>query len=170
MSNEAYRDLVDYAYSIVNIVNKRYLEGSKKAYTMLLLGIGNYLVEGRPGSGHNYQAIVDAVHEYNRDHPESKAGKGLEEGMLDLIDSVGNGALFGLAQNVMLCVQYELKKEKEGSNSFELNYKLVLSELNKAVQKEYNRIKKEYEDIDNWIKDNNTFLQENYGISLLENS
>ena len=170
MSNEAYRDLVDYAYSLVNIVNERYLEGGNTIYKYLVLGIGNYLVEGRPGSGHNYQAIIDAIHEYNTDHPEAKADKGLEEGMLDLIHSVGNGALFRLAQKVMICVQYELKKEKEGSNSFELNYKLVLSELNKAVQKEYNRIKKEYEDIDNWIKDNNTFLQENYGISLLENS
>ncbi len=169
MSNGVYKDLVDYAYSLVNIVNKGYVEeGERLYYTFLLLGIGNYLVESRPGNGHNYQAIVDAIHLYNTDHPELKANKGFEAGILDLINNLVKGAPFRMAQIAMNCISYELKKEKDGSNSFKLDCKQLLGELNKALQKEHNRIQQEYANIDNWIKDNNIFLQENYGISLLE--
>lgn len=163
MSNEVYKDLVDYAYSLVNIINKKYLRGIMKAYPLFLLGIGSYRVESRPGNGHNYQAIIDAMHLYNTDYPDSKVDEGFEAGILDLINSVARGAGFGITQLVINCINYELKKEKEGSNSFKLDCKKLLDELNKAIQKNYDQIKEEYVHIDKWLIDNSTFIEENYG-------
>ena len=164
MSNGVYKDLVDYAYSLVNIVNKGYVEeGERLYYTFLLLGIGNYLVESRPGNGHNYQAIVDAIHLYNTDHPDLKTNKGFEAGILDLINNLVKGAPFRMAQIAMNCISYELKKEKDGSNSFKLDCKKLLNELNKSIQKNYDQIKKKYVDIDKWLRENSAFLEENYG-------
>ena len=161
MSNGVYKDLVDYAYSLVNIVNKGYVEeGERLYYTFLLLGIGNYLVESRPGNGHNYQAIIDAIHLYNADYPDSKVSKGFEEGLMDIIRT---SVTIQVAQRALDCISYELKKEKEGSNSFKLDCKKLLNELNKSIQKNYDQIKKKYVDIDKWLRENSAFLEENYG-------
>ena len=67
----AYKDLVDYAYSLIRVTNKNYLKGNTTAYPILLFGIGNCLVEGVPGSGHNYQAVIEAIHLFYRDFPVS---------------------------------------------------------------------------------------------------
>ena len=65
----AYKDLVDYAYCVVNLINRKYLDGNTTAYPVLILGIGVYKIEGVPDSGHNYQAVIDAIHSFCQDFP-----------------------------------------------------------------------------------------------------
>lgn len=57
-----YKRLVDQAEAIINIVHKRYLSGNKMAYPALLFGIDGFYIESYPGAGHNYQAVIDAIH------------------------------------------------------------------------------------------------------------
>ena len=67
-----YEKLVDQAEAMVNIINKKYVAGNKMAYLALLSGVGSCRIESYPGAGHNYQAVVDAIHNcYARDN-ESK--------------------------------------------------------------------------------------------------
>ena len=118
MSKERYDSLVDYAYSLVNIASENYSEGKKMGYYVLIMGMGNWVVESRPGAGHNYQAIMDAIHLYYADHPKSRINEGFEEELSLLCQAVGNMVGVQLVLNFII---YELKKEKEGSNSFKFN-------------------------------------------------
>ena len=53
---------VDQAEAMVNIINKKYVTGNRMAYLALLSGVGSCRIESYPGAGHNYQAVVDAIH------------------------------------------------------------------------------------------------------------
>ena len=57
-----YDKLVDQAEAMVNIINKKYVAGNRMAYLALLSGVGSCRIESYPGAGHNYQAVVDAIH------------------------------------------------------------------------------------------------------------
>ena len=162
MSKERYDSLVDYAYSLVNIANENYYEGKKMGYYVLIMGMGNWVVESRPGAGHNYQAVMDAIHLYYADHPKSKANEGFEKELLLLCQAAGNMFSVQLALN---CIIYELKKEKEGSNSFKMDCQSLINTLRQTIQKRYEVIKSDYPDIDKFIEESRLFLKKNYGYS-----
>lgn len=155
-----YKDLVDYAYSLVNIINRNYLNGKTTAYPVLLFGIGNCLVEGVPGSGHNYQAVIDAVHLFWIDFPDSRANVGLQEGILDIISDTAD---IKTVQLVFNCITYEMKKEQEKSNTFCLDCQKLLVELRRKIDKNYKDIKNEYPNIDSWLEDSALYVKENFG-------
>ena len=163
MSNAIYDKLVDYAYSLVNIASKNYLKGKGMYYFALILGKGNWIVESRPGAGHNYQAIMDAIHLYYADHPKSRINEGFEEELSLLCQAVGNMVCVQLVLNFII---YELKKEKEGSNSFKFNdCQVLLNKVRQSIKEEHENLKSEYPDIDKYVEDTNLFLEKNYGYS-----
>ena len=59
-----YDKLVDQAEAMVNIINKKYVAGNRMAYLALLSGVGSCRIESYPGAGHTYQAVVDAIHNW----------------------------------------------------------------------------------------------------------
>lgn len=68
---------------MVNIVHKKYLSGNKMAYPALLLGV--FRIESYPGAGHNYQAVIDAIHNcYARDNT-SGIDIGYKEGLKTMV-------------------------------------------------------------------------------------
>ena len=162
MSNGVYDYLVDYAYSLVNIANENYLKGKKMYYFCLITGDGNWLVESKPGAGHNYQAVIDAIHLYLKDHPNSKANKGFEEDFSIMCEIVANISSVELALN---CIIYEINKEKEGSNSFKMDCQGILNTLRQTIKKNYEDIKSTYPDIDKYVEETRVFLKKNYGYS-----
>ena len=155
-SNGIYDSLVDYAYSLVNIANKSYLKGERMAYYALITGGGYCLVESRPGAGHNYQAVIDAIHLYDADHPNSKANKGFEEDLSLLCELAGRIFSIDFAIN---CIIYEIEKEKEGSNSFKMDCQGLLNKLSQTIQKKHEKIKSTYPDIDKYVEETRLFLK-----------
>ena len=113
MSN-IYEKLVDHAEILVNIINKKYVAGNNMAYLALLSGVGNCRVESFAGAGHNYQAVIDAIHLYYADHPKSRANEGFEKELLLLCQAAGSMRSVQLALN---CIIYEIYKEKKGNNT-----------------------------------------------------
>ena len=82
-----YKRLVDQAEAMVSIVHKKYLSGNMMAYPALLLGV--FRIESYPGAGHNYQAVIDAIHNcYARDNT-SGIDIGYKEGRP--VDPQGDG-------------------------------------------------------------------------------
>lgn len=78
-----YKRLVEQAEAMVNIVHKKYLSGNKMAYPALLLGV--FRIESYPGAGHNYQAVIDAIHNcYARDNT-SGIDIGYKEGLKTMV-------------------------------------------------------------------------------------
>lgn len=104
-----YERLVDQAEAMVNIIHRKYLSGNKMAYPALLLGIGNCCIESYPGAGHNYQAVIDAIHNcYARDHAVG-IDIGYKEGLETMIRT---------GKDIQKFPDYQKKKEQEGTAQF----------------------------------------------------
>ena len=104
-----YERLVDQAEAMVSIIHKRYLSGNKMAYPALLSGIGNCCIESYRGAGHNYQAVVDAIHNcYARDNT-SGIDIGYKEG-LETMTRTG--------KDIQKILDYQKKKEQDGTAQF----------------------------------------------------
>jgi len=104
-----YERLVDQAEAMVNIIHRKYLSGNKMAYPALLLGIGNFCIESYPGAGHNYQAVVDAIHNcYARDH-----AAGFDVGYKAGLETMRNAG-----KDIQKILDYQKKKEQAGTAQF----------------------------------------------------
>lgn len=104
-----YERLVDQAEAMVSIIHKRYLSGNKMAYPALLSGIGNCCIESYRGAGHNYQAVVDAIHNcYARDH-----ATGIDVGYKAGLETMRNAG-----KDIQKILDYQKKKEQEGTAQF----------------------------------------------------
>lgn len=112
-----YKRLVDQAEAMVNIVHKKYLSGNKMAYPALLLGV--FRIESYPGSGHNYQAVIDAIHNcYVRDNT-SGIDIGYKEGLKTMVHT---------GKDIQKLLQYQKKKEQEGTAQFYVDNGEILYE------------------------------------------
>lgn len=112
-----YKRLVDQAEAMVNIVHKKYLSGNKMAYPALLLGV--FRIESYPGAGHNYQAVIDAIHNcYARDNT-SGIDIGYKEGLKTMVHT---------GKDIQKLLQYQEKKEQEGTAQFYVDNGEILYE------------------------------------------
>lgn len=158
-----YEKLVDQAEAMVNIINKKYVAGNRMAYLALLSGVGSYRIESYPGAGHNYQAVVDAIHNcYARDN-ESKIDAGYRDGIYAMINVASN---FRVLQTLMNILFYQLKKEKEGKAQFKMDIKEVMNKVNLLISENCLSYEKENSSFDSWLERNKIFAYENYGIKL----
>ena len=141
-----YEKLVQYAYNILSTVHKKYLEGNSMAYPMLLVGMGNLRVESIPNSGHNYQAISDAIHlRYKED---SKYQDGYELGLQNIIGKVMD---IQTAQLVFNYLHYEIKKQKDGHYSFKMLLKPLITYYIKILKDNQDIITEQSEDWQRYI-------------------
>ena len=158
-----YEKLVDQAEAMVNIINKKYVAGNRMAYLALLSGVGSYRIESYPGAGHNYQAVVDAIHNcYARDN-KSKIDAGYRDGIYAMINVASN---FRVLQTLMNILFYQLKKEKEGKAQFKMDIKEVMNKVNLLISENCLSYEKENSSFDSWLERNKIFAYENYGIKL----
>lgn len=104
-----YKRLIDQAEAIINIVHKRYLSGNKMAYPALLFGIGGFYIESYPGAGHNYQAVIDAIHNCYAKNTTSGIDIGYKEGLKTMVHA---------GKDIQKLLQYQKKKEQEGTAQF----------------------------------------------------
>ena len=114
-----YDKLVDQAEAMVNIINKKYVAGNRMAYLALLSGVGSCRIESYPGAGHNYQAVVDAIHNcYARDNT-SGIDIGYKEGLKTMVHT---------GKDIQKLLQYQEKKEQEGTAQFYVDNGEILYE------------------------------------------
>lgn len=107
-----YERLVDQAEAMVLIIHRKYLSGNKMAYPALLSGIGNCCIESYPGAGHNYQAVVDAIHKcYAKDH-----AAGFDVGYKAGLETMRN-----TGKDIQNILDYQKKKEQAGTAQFHID-------------------------------------------------
>ena len=102
-----YEELIEYAEILVNIIHEKYISGNKMAYFALLSGVGNCKVSNSSDGVHNYQAVVDAIHNYCKRDDFIQIKQGYQEG-IDAMIRVSNH--FPTLQNLINILFYELKK------------------------------------------------------------
>lgn len=66
---------------LVEIADKNYLRGDKTAYFSILTGANGCKLENIPGSGQDYQTIIDTIHSYYRKHPSLDIIEGYQTGL-----------------------------------------------------------------------------------------
>ena len=88
---------------LVEIADKNYLRGDKTAYFSILTGANGCKLENIPGSGQDYQTIIDTIHSYYRKHPSQGIIEGYQTGLKVMLRQATNVAglqnflkLFGL--------------------------------------------------------------------------
>ena len=83
-----YKMLVTEAYDKVAIYTKRFECERKEdsmAFLVLLTGLGVAIVSLNRDGEHNYQAVIDAIHQYYRDTHNQCVIDGYEDGIKKMI-------------------------------------------------------------------------------------
>ena len=116
---------------LVEIADKNYLSGNKIAYFSILTGTNGCKLENIPGSGQDYQTIIDAIHSYYQKHPSQEIIDGFQTGLKVMLKQITDAT--GL-QDFLKILFYELDKEIEYRSSFSLPVGELLLWMKKIIQ------------------------------------
>ena len=154
--------LVRHAMVLVDISNEEYKKDKKAAYVPLLAGMGAYRVE-KNGGGHNFYAVLDAIHKYY----VKKPGCGCEQGFADgLAVMIGGAAKPEALQLVLNYLFYQWKLEKAGNAAFVLDSEALVSSLNETIRKNAASYRAQNSSFDGWFARNRAFAKEHYGVEI----
>lgn len=124
-------ELTQYAEILVGIADKKYLSGNQMSYYFLLTGAENCKLESIPGTGQNYQVVVDAIHNYYKSHPYSEIIQGYLSGMKFMVRQIKNMTEI---QDFLHIFFYELEKETKGESAFSLPVGELLLSLKQSMK------------------------------------
>lgn len=116
---------------LVEIADKNYLSGNKTAYLSVLTGTDGCKLESIPGSGQDYQTIIDAIHSYYQKHPSQEIIDGFQTGLKVMLKQTTDAA--GL-QDFLKILFYELDKEIKYRSSFSLPVGELLLWIKQIIQ------------------------------------
>lgn len=158
--SKSYEDLIDYAYILVNIVNKKYESGNELAYFPLLAGIGPFKV----GNEHNYQAVVDAINRYYSDNQNENTISAFECALYTMLRGASNLSTLELTINIIF---YQFKLEDENKSSFKLDRKQIVDKINNKIKVEYSDFKSNNPLFEEWLDRYNEYTMRKFGIALI---
>lgn len=116
---------------LVEIADKNYLHEDKTAYFSILTGTNGCKLESIPGSGQDYQTIIDTMHSYYQKHPSLDIIEGYQTGLKVMLRQTTDAD--GL-QNFLKILFYELDKEIEYKASFSLPVGELLLRMKQIIQ------------------------------------
>lgn len=158
-----YDRMMQHAYVLAEMVHGEYQEGKKIAYFPLLAGIGNLKVENA-GAGHNYSIVVDAIHKYALQSNDDTVMEGFEEGISTMFSMAKNITTLQAAFDVFF---YQLKLEKRGTATFNVNRDQLTTKINETIRQNYEAMNSENSRFKNCLLKNREYATENYGVKLL---
>ncbi len=138
----------EYAYKLVAISHKMYMDGNSMAYFVLLNGLGHSIVEGQPGAGHNYYIVVDAIHSYKKNNSNMNVKDGYVEGIKTSISLAGNVDRIACIFNYL---NYEAELKKNGINVIEIDIAYLLEQLISVVTEKQARFEEQMPDFQEWF-------------------
>lgn len=157
-------DISKNAEYTVELVNNDYIEGKKMAYLPLLAGIATCKIESRPGAGHNYYEVVDAIHRCFAKNPTGGYDAGYKESIFDLIRvSSSKVASLELLLNIIF---YQLKKEKNGTAEFTIDMNEYLPLINNMIKENRSTYEADYKMFGPWLERYKKSALEKYGLEL----
>ena len=150
-----------HAQGLARIIFNHYKQGNSVAFLAFLVGDGPYKVEGAPGTGHNIVAVVDAIHDYKKENPDCDIETGYQQGLTKWAKYATD------PQNIIAlvnCINYELKKEKDGTHAFHVNCCDPLDTLHENIKQHHSEIVSLMKDFDTWAKEQNEYMKSNFGL------
>ena len=161
--SDGYEELVEHAEILVNIIHKKYITGNKMAYFALFSGIGNCKVENSSIGVHNYQAVIDAIHNYCSSADIVQIKQGYQDG-IDAMIRVSTH--FSTLQDLIHILFYELKKEQEEDTKIKIDADAIVSKINKKIHQNYDEYKKENAGFEVWLEQNCKYALDNFSLSI----
>lgn len=150
-----YSEDVCYAYELISLATKRYSSGNPFGYVCVLNGFGISKVGKDAEKEHNYKAVVDAIHLYEYNNSDQPAESAYEWAIIKSISSIsGENGL----NRILNILYHELDKIKNSTNSFVLNFELILNELDEFEKQQGSKYKDAKQKIDNLRKVVNSVL------------
>lgn len=116
---------------LVEIADKNYLHGDKTAYFSILTGTNGCKLESIPGSGQDYQTIINAIHSYYQKHPSQEIIDGYQTGLKVMLRQTTDTTEL---QDFLKLLFYELDKEIEYRSSFSLPVGELLLRMKQIIQ------------------------------------
>lgn len=126
-----YKEDLKFAYKMVALAAQSYDEGNPFGYVCLLCGIGPCSV-GKIGKEHKYRAVIDAMHSYKKNNPTKPVAEAFQVALSKAIKAVAAPQAVDSLFNIY---EYELIKEKSGTNSFVLDFAPVLKDMEKLERR-----------------------------------
>ena len=160
----AYEQLVYDAECIVNNVSQDFLEGNDMAYLAFMKGMGYLKVESFEGAGHNFYAVLDAIHNKYREDNKCRADEGVHTALLTLINIARNTEVFQMVTDYLF---YQLDKEKDGTASFKMNTSEIIGKLKQCISERKDEILQKDPAFGPWLERANKVSTEDYGFSLI---
>ncbi|MDO5400447.1 MAG: hypothetical protein Q4F17_05620 [Eubacteriales bacterium] len=164
-----YDDLVRQAYRNVNTIVETDLNIHKCSdhtigFMILLEGEGPARVEYN-GNGHNYQAVIDAIHDYYRVNSKVSGNETFPQSFQKAIEGFARFCSKGKTfQSVFNFISYQLYKEKEGSATFQIDCAAVLNLWSKTISENHEKLVAETPNLDSWLRETYDYLRNTYGI------
>ena len=162
-----YEELVEDTEELVRIIHKKYMTGEKGcnvAYLPMLSGIGPCKVEMRPGAGHNFRTVVDAIHNCYKNDPDGGYDRGFADG-IEALTRVSSAKVASLA-NLFNIIFYQLDKEKEGTAEFNVDIDEIMARVNKLIEDNKEVYRQDYDSFDHWFERCQKIAREKYGLEL----
>ncbi len=135
----SYKEDLILAYKFVNCAARAYDEEKHPyGYACLLIGVGHFHI-GDFDKKHNYRAVVDAIHLYKKNNPTRSVEEAYRIALSEITIMVAGPKA---VNNLFNILEYELSKEKDGKNSFVLDFAPVLKDMEKLGQRGISRRKR----------------------------
>ena len=149
------------AQAVARFVYEHYKKGNSVAFFLFLVGGPPVKVEGAPGTGHNIVAVIDAIHDYKKENPDCDIETGYQQGLDKLAKYATDPETIIALVN---CINYELKKEKDGTHAFCVNCRDPLNTLHKNIEQYHSEIVSSMKDFDIWAKRQNDYMKSNFNL------
>lgn len=127
-----------------------------------ILGWGPFRLEYRPGTGHHYYEIIDAIYRYNKLHPKNGIGELYYASLLRISSTVVDATTVSTLLNVII---YELDNEKKGISPFKIDLLAILKALKENIQ-QYPKLVQD-KDCMETLQKYDSYFNENYGHKIL---
>ena len=163
---DAYFEFPKHVERSVENANNIYKGGNYMAYLPILSGLGVFKMESRPGAGHDFYEVVDAIHNCYRKNPQGGYDKGYVEGIHALIRV--SSSKVGSLEMLLSILFYQLDKEKDGTAAFKIDIDEIMVLVNKLIKDNKDTYRKDYAMFDSWLERYKKSALEKYSLVLGE--
>ena len=147
----------DAAIKMVAHAHKRYEEGNKMVYFVILNGIGAGKLPTAIENEHNYKMIIDAIHDYQAKYPKKQVKEGYTYALSCTITVINGRKSLGM---VLDYLNYEFVKQKNGTNAFRLDFDTLIDELKVKVEEKMDILRGDDPGFDRWIREQFEILEQ----------
>jgi len=159
-----YESLLILAERKAELAMKADQDGGKMGMVLYLFGAGGYGVERRPGEGHNYHTAMEGLYRCSAHHPEHKVAPHVQVALERCAEVAAD---FKAVNMVLSYVLYQLKMEEDNEAGFVLDICSILNRLKASIQAKGAKISEGAPVFDGWIKQQDEYLQQKFGLRLL---